>query len=99
MRWMVRVSHSPNFCERSASMNGRDKSVNASWTILLVVLVAFAGTVQAAEVKHKGKPFRFGITADPGFKPLNEPDGQINVGLVFKFKEKLSLIPQVGYFP
>lgn len=42
----------------------------------------------AAERHYGAKAFRFGITADPGFKPVEGTEGQFSLGLVFKFNEK-----------
>ncbi len=75
-------------------MNGKIKF------ILVGLLITFSTlNVFGVNKKHIAKGFRAGIVLDPGFKFLGGIGFDEKVGIVLKFNEKFSLIPQFGIFP
>ncbi|MBI4726346.1 hypothetical protein HY768_03830 [candidate division TA06 bacterium] len=67
--------------------------------LVLIAVLALATTAFAGPRKLPGRSFRFGLDLEPGFKFINGNGLQFNTGLIFKFNEKISLIPHFGMYP
>ncbi|MDP2807931.1 MAG: hypothetical protein Q8O74_07335 [bacterium] len=67
--------------------------------LALMAALALAATAFGGQRKLPGRSFRFGLDLEPGFKFINGSGFQFNAGLIFKFNEKISLIPHIGMYP
>jgi hypothetical protein len=65
-----------------------------SSALMAGLFMAFA--LHAGERRLPEKNFRFGLDAEPGFKFVSGTSFQYDVGLVFKIRDRLSLIPRFG---
>jgi hypothetical protein len=69
----------------------------AAFVLGMLVVVVSSG--YAKERRLPESPFRFGIEGEPGFKFVNGPGFQLDYGLVFKIRERFSIIPRFGMQP
>jgi len=67
--------------------------------LALMAVLALAATAFGGQKKLPGRSFRFGLDLEPGYKFIQGSGFQFNAGLVFKFNEKISLIPHFGMYP